>query len=116
MIWMLDPLARMCGQIMKVWFDNGFNVMKGKVHGSLKGCPYIFQSKGHFSIRECTPRTNESFMLVFRFDLDLIVDGETIHKREHLTPRTCIYDLVNKWCGVIVLRTGFIEVSKSVQM
>ena len=51
-------------------------------------------------------------MLVFRFDLDLIVARETIHKRKHLTSHTCIYDLVNKWCGVVVLRTGFIEVSK----
>ena len=51
-------------------------------------------------------------MLVFRFDLDLIVAGETIHKRKHFTPRTCIYDLVNEWCGVTVLRIGFIEVSK----
>ena len=113
MIWMLNSLTRMCRKIIKVGFNNGFYVMKSKVHGSLKGCPCIFQSKGNFSIRKCTPRANESsFMLVFRFDLDLIVAGETIHKREHLTPRTCIYDLVNKWCGVIVLRLGFIEVSK----
>ena len=78
---MLDPLARMSRKIIKVGLNNGFYVVKSKVHGSLKGSPSIFQSKGHFSIRECTPRENEtSFMLVFRFDLDLIVAGETIHK------------------------------------
>ena len=113
MIWMLDPLARMSRQIIKVGLDNGFYIVKSKVHGSLKGCPYIFQSKGHFSIRECTPRENKSsFMLVFRFYLDLIVAGETIHKREYLTTRTCIYDLINKRCRVVVLGTGFVKVSK----
>ena len=113
MIWMLVPLTRMCEQIIKVWFDNGFNIVKRKVHGSLKGFPCIFQSKGHFSIRECTPRENKSsFMLVFWFDLDLIVARETIHKREYFTTRTCSYDLINKWCGVIVLRIGFVKVSK----
>ena len=71
---MLDPLVRMCGQIIKVWFNNGFNIMEGKVHSTLKGCPDIFQSKGHFLVREGTPRTNESsFMLVFEFYLNLIV-------------------------------------------
>ena len=76
---MVNPLMRMCRQIIKVGFDNGFNIMKGKIHFPLKGFPNIFQSKGHFSIRECTPRENKSsFMLVFRFDLDLIVAGETI--------------------------------------
>ena len=29
---MIDPLTRMCWQIIKVGFDNGFNVMKGKIH------------------------------------------------------------------------------------
>ena len=94
-------------------FDNVFYVMKSKVHSPLKGSPSIFQSKGHFLIRKCTPRANESsFMLVFRFYLNLIISGETIHKRKHLTSRTCIYDLVYKWCGIVVLRTCFIEVSK----
>ena len=87
--------------------------MEGKIHCPLKGSPCIFQSKGNFSISECTPRENKSsFMLVFRFDLDLIVAGETIHKREYLTTRTCIYDLINKRCRVVVLRTGFVKVSK----
>ena len=91
---------------MKIWFDNGFNIMEGKVHSPLKGCPNIFQSKGHFIVCEGTLRTNEiSFMLVFRFYLNLIVSRETIHKREHFTSRTSIYNLVYKWHGIVVLRT-----------
>ena len=67
LIWVIDPLARMCRQIIKVGFDNGFNVMKGKIHCPLKGFPCIFQSKGNFLVREGTPRANEScLMLVFR--------------------------------------------------
>ena len=87
--------------------------MEGKFHFSLKGSPDIFQTKGHFLVREGTPRTNESsFMLVFRFYLNLIVSEETIHKREHFTSHASIYNLVYKWRGIVVLRTGFVQISK----
>ena len=80
-IWVINPLTRMCWQIIKVGFDNGFNVMKEKIHFLLKGCPYIFQSKGHFLVHEGTSRIDKScFVLVFWFNLDLIIPGETIHK------------------------------------
>ena len=46
-IWVIDPLMRMWRQIIKVRFDNGLNIMKGKIHCPLKGCPSIFQSKWH---------------------------------------------------------------------
>ena len=95
-IWVIDPLTRMCLQIIKVGFDNGLNIMKGKIHYPLKGCPNIFQSKGHFFVREGIPRENESgFMLVFRFYLNLIISGETINKKTSLPAQVSIIWSIN---------------------
>ena len=90
-------------------FNNGFNFMKGEIHCPLKGCPCIFQSKGNFLVREGTPRTNKCcFILVFQFNLDLIIPRETIHKQKDFTPYTCINDLIYEWCRVSILRICFI--------
>ena len=83
--------------------------MEGNILFPLKGIPCIFQSKGNFLVREGTPRTYEScFMLVFWFNLDLIIYRETIHKRKDFTSRASINNLIYKWCGVVVLRKGFV--------
>ena len=75
--------------------------------------PQYFSIQRDFFVCEGTPRTNESsFMLVFWFYLNLIVSRETIHKRENFTSCSTIYNLIYKWCGIVFLRTGFIEVSK----
>ena len=42
-------------------------------------------------------------MLVLRFNLYLIISGKTVHEGEHLATRTFIQNLINKWCGEIVL-------------
>ena len=47
-------------------------------------------------------------MLVLRFNLYLIIPRKAIHKGEHLATRTLIQNLINKWCGEVVLRTGTI--------
>ena len=49
-------------------------------------------------------------MLVLGFDLYLIVSGKSIHKGKYLTPGTLIQNLINKWCGEIVLRTCMIQI------
>ena len=51
-------------------------------------------------------------MLVLGFDLDLIVSGKSIHKGKYLTSRTLIQNLINKWCGKIILRIGMIQVTE----
>ena len=48
------------------------------------------------------------FMLVFLFNLDLIISRETIHKWENFTSRANIYNLIYKWSGIVVLRIGFV--------
>ena len=49
-------------------------------------------------------------MLVLRFNLYLIVSRKAIHKGKNLATRTLIQNLINKWCGEIVLRTGTIQI------
>ena len=82
--------------------------MKQIGHGLLKGFSSIFKVKGHLSICECSPRVDKScFMLIFQFDMNLIVTGEPIHEGEYLISNTIIDDLINEWCWVIFLRIGF---------
>ena len=110
---MINPLMGMGNQIIKVRLDNVLNVMESKIHFLLKGSPYIFQSKEHFSVRKGTPRTNKIlFMLVFWLNLDFILLGKTIHKRKNFTLRTSINDLIYERCGVIVLGTCLVQVTE----
>ena len=51
-------------------------------------------------------------MLVLRFNLYLIISGKAIHEGEHLATRTLIQNLINKWCGKIVLRTRMIQIAE----
>ena len=51
-------------------------------------------------------------MLVLKYDLCLIVSGKAIHKEKYLTSCTLIQNLINEWCGKIVLRTGTIQVTE----
>jgi hypothetical protein len=90
-----------------------FEVVKNKLHGPLESGSSILKAKRHFSIRECTPRTNKiCFMLVLGLDLNLIVPKKTVHERKYLTTRTCIDDLVNKWGWKIVFQETFVQVVK----
>ena len=47
-------------------------------------------------------------MLALRFNLYLIISEKVVHEGKNLTTRTLIQNLINKWCGEIVLRTGTI--------
>ena len=51
-------------------------------------------------------------MLVLRFNLYLIIFGKSVHKGKNLATRTLIQNLINKWCGEIVLRTGTIQITE----
>jgi hypothetical protein len=52
-------------------------------------------------------------MLVFGFDLYLIVSRKTIHERKDLTTCTFIDNLVNEWGGEIILWTGLVQIMES---
>ena len=49
-------------------------------------------------------------MLVLRFSLYLIISEEAIHEGKNLATHTLIQNLINKWCGEIVLRIGMIQI------
>ena len=73
----------------------------------------IFKAEGILWICKGTPRENESsLMLVLGFNLYLIVSRKAVHKRKYLASRTLIQDLIDKWCGKIIFRTGTIQVMK----
>ena len=55
-------------------------------------------------------------MLVLRFNLYLIIPKKAIHEGKNLATCTLIQNLINKWCGEIVLRTGMIQIMDSVHM
>jgi hypothetical protein len=84
-------------------------IMERKMHGPLKGRSSSFENKGHLTIRECTPWTNEChFVLVFKFDLYLIISRKTIHRKKGLATYTFIDYLVNEWCGKIIFWAGHV--------
>ena len=51
-------------------------------------------------------------MLVLRFNLDLIIPRKAVHEGKHLATRTLIQNMINKWCGEVILRTGSVQVSE----
>ena len=86
-------------------------IMKGERYGPLECGSNIFKTKRHLTICECTPQTNECrFVLVFEFDLDLIVSQKTIHERKGLTTYAFIDYLVNKWRGEIIFWVGLVQI------
>ena len=55
-------------------------------------------------------------MLVLRFNLYLIIFEKAVHKGKNLATRTLIQNLINKWCGEIVLRQARFKSWKFVHM
>ena len=51
-------------------------------------------------------------MLVMRFNLYLIIPRKVIREGEHLATRTLIQNLINKWCGEVILRTGTVQITE----
>ena len=51
-------------------------------------------------------------MLVLGFNLYLIISGKAVHEGKNLATHTLIQNLINKWCGEIVLRTGMIQITE----
>ena len=110
---MTHPLTRMSSKVIQKDFNNRFEIMEDQGHIPLKSGSGVFKAERHLPICKGTPRTNKcSFMLVLRFDLYLIVFGKSIHKGKYLDSYTVIQNLINKWCGKIILRTSTIQVTE----
>jgi hypothetical protein len=76
------------------------------LEGELDGGSNIFEAERHFFIGEGALREDEDcLVLIFRFDLDLVISGEFVHKGEDFFSRTVIQYLINERRGIIVFRT-----------
>ena len=110
---MMHPHARMSSKVIQKYFNNGLEIVENQGHRPLKCSSSIFKAERHFSIRKCSPRTNKcGLVLVLGFNLDLIIPGKAVHKGEHLATRTLIQNMIYKWCGEVILRTGTIQITK----
>ena len=105
--------TRMSNKVIQKDFNNRFEIMEDQGHSPLKSGFGVFKAERHLSICKGTPRTNKgSLMLVLGFDIYLVVSKKDVHKGEYLASRTLIQNLINKWCGKIILRTGTIQVTE----
>ena len=87
--------------------------MENQGHSPMKSGSGIFKAEGNLSICKGTPRTNESsLMLVLGFNLYLIVSGKAVHKGKNLATHALIQNLIDKWCGKVIFRTGTIQVTE----
>ena len=78
---MVNPFLRMSSKIINISLNNLLNIMECIRHGLLESGSNIFKAEGNFLVSEGTPRTNErNPMLIFGFDLDLVVARESIHE------------------------------------
>jgi hypothetical protein len=94
---MIDPLFGVSSEIIKIRFHNPGDAMECIRHSPIESGSNIVKAKRHFPRGKGAPRADEgSFVLIFRFDLDLILPGESVHKGEDFISRTVIQDLINK--------------------
>ena len=88
-------------------------IMESKRHGPLKGRSNIFETKGHLTIHKCTPWTKECrFVLVLKFDLNLIISRKIVHEREGLAIGTFNNYLVDEWCEKIIFWTCLVQITE----
>ena len=103
----------MSSKVIQKYFNNRLEIVEDQGHRPLKSSFGVFKAERHFLICKCSPRTNKcSLMLVLRFYLYLIISGKAVHKGKNLATCTLIQNLINKWCGEIVLRTGTIQITE----
>ena len=110
---MVSPLFGVSSEIVKISFHNSSDIMESVRHSPLEGSSSIFEAEGHFLIGEGALRADEGcLVLIFRFDLDLVIPRESIHKGEDFISRTVIQYLINERCGIIVFRTCLVQILK----
>jgi hypothetical protein len=79
----------------------------------LKCDAHIFETKRHDTICEGTPQDCESYLvLILGAHADLIVTGEDAHEGYDSMTNTCIDDLIDKGCGVILFGTSPIQIKE----
>ena len=117
MVGMSHSHTTMSSKVIQKDFNNRFEIIKDQGHGPLKSSSTILKAKRDFLICKSSPRTNKcSFMLILGFDLNLIISRKTVHEAEYLASRTLIQNLIDKWCGKIILGQALFKSRKSVHI
>jgi hypothetical protein len=110
---MLGSLFGSRSEVIQIRKDDASKIMKKVGHGPLESNTGIFESKGHDSISEGTPRGCKSgFLLICLVDLNLIIAGEAIHKGKSLVAGIVIDYLVDEMGWEVVFGTSVVEVTK----
>ena len=87
------------------------NVMKCISHCTLEGSTDIFETEREVLIGKSSPWTNKSgLVLISGSNIDMVISRKTVHKRVHFASDTLVNNLINEWCGEIILRTGSINI------
>ena len=90
---------------------NMTNIMKGIRHRTLECSSSVFQAKREFLIRECSPWTDKrGLVLIRRENVDFIIAIKAVNKGKYFTPHTILNDLIDERGGIIILRTGPIDI------
>ena len=80
-------------------------------HSTLERSSSILQAEREIFISKGTPRTDEcSLVLIGRCNIYLIILGKAVHQGINLAASTFVNDLIYEGSGVIVLRTGPINI------
>ena len=104
---------RVSSEIIQIYFNNIFKIVKDQGHGPLNCSSDVFKVEGHLRICKSSPRTNKcGLVLILRFNLNLIIPKKAVHKGKYLASCTLIQNLVYEWCGEFIFRTGLIQVFK----
>lgn len=95
----------MSGEIIQKGKDDVCQVMECVGLSTLECGAHILKIKRHVSIGKCTPRWCESsLVLILQAYPFLIVIEESIHEGKDFMTRTCINNLVDKRCRVVIFR------------
>ena len=108
---MLCLLLQPCNEVVKTNQHYVNEVAEVVCHGMLEGGSSVFQAKGHDAIHKCTPQGCECrLIMVFFWDLDLVISKKSVHEGKGLMSIACINNLIDEGCWQVVFGTCPIEV------
>ena len=77
----------------------------------LEGGSSVLHTKGHYSIRESTPRGCECSLVAILFpDLDLVISEKPVHEGKYLMSGARIDNMIDEGCWEVVFGTLPIQI------
>lgn len=109
--WMIIPSVRVGSKVSHIFLQNFLDVVKTIRHGPLESCPIIFIQNGSSWCALPKGEIKNHFMLIFWFNLDLIIAGEIIHEGQYLIIGAFIDYLNNGRDWEIIFWTHMVQIS-----